>query len=137
MAEAFVQATNGLTVPLGSLRRYTTQNSFADFTTSPFPIFALSESGVSQHHLQQATQEINEQAQAELGFDDTELSELGYAAIVPKTWQLNTKGATKWYIESFLNDSSTSDNHWYPLGFLVVASSAWRQEGIVLVYLDA
>lgn len=141
MATGFVQAVNGLTVASGPLRQFISQNSFADFSSSSFPVFALG-SQVSESDLQQAAKVINEQAQVELGFEDSELAEMGYAAVVPTPWQLHERSApdaVRWYHEEFNKGGSrgTDDPQWYPLGFLGIVSCDWRETGVVLVFYDA
>jgi hypothetical protein len=141
MAAAFVEALNGLTVAPEPLQQFTSQNTFAEFYSSSFPVFALG-SKVSKSDLQQAAKVVNEQAQAELGFEDSELAEMGYAAVVPESWQLHKRSApdvARWYHEGFNKDGSrtVNDPQWYPLGYLGIASSDWGKTGAVLVFYDA
>ncbi|CAE7195323.1 hypothetical protein CFE70_007564 [Pyrenophora teres f. teres 0-1] len=141
MAAAFVKALSGLTVAPEPLQQFTSQNTFAEFYSSSFPVFALG-SEVSESDLQQAAKVVNEQAQAELGYEDEELAEMGYAAVVPEPWQLHGRrapDAARWYHEEFNKDGtrSVNDPQWYPLGFLAIASSDWRDTGAVLLFYDA
>lgn len=139
MAADFVEALNGMTVAPEPLQPYSSQNTFPEFYSSSFPVFALG-SQVSASDLQEAATVVNEQAQAELGFEESELAEMGYAASVPEPWQLEKSAADAacWYHEEFKkNGSRTVDNpQWYPLGFLGVLSNEWRKTGIVLVFYD-
>ncbi|EDU46312.1 hypothetical protein PtrSN002B_007635 [Pyrenophora tritici-repentis] len=141
MAAAFVEALNGLKVAPKPLQQFTSQNTFAEFYSSSFPVFALG-SGVSNSDLQQATRVINQQAEADLGYEESELAEMGYAAAVPEPWQLHERSApdaARWYHEEFNKDGprSANDPQWYPLGFLGIISSDWMETGAVLVFYDA
>jgi hypothetical protein len=141
MAAAFVEALNGLTVAPEPLQQFTSQNTFAEFYSSSFPVFALG-SEMSESDLQQAAKVVNEQAQADLGFEDSELAEMGFAAVVPEPWQLHERSApdaVRWYHEEFNKDGSrpVNDPQWYPLGFLGIVSRGWRKTGAVLVFYDA
>jgi hypothetical protein len=141
MASTFIQGIKGLAMPPGPLEKFTSRNDFAEFYSSSFPLFALG-SEVSESELKEAANTINKQAATELGFDDTELAEMGYAACVPQPWQLYEKtprDAVRWYHEQFDKDgtSETEDPQWYPLGFLGIASNDWERTGIVIVYYDA
>ncbi|PWO20054.1 L-alanine-DL-glutamate epimerase [Pyrenophora tritici-repentis] len=112
MAAAFVEALNGLKVAPKPLQQFTSQNTFAEFYSSSFPVFALG-SGVSNSDLQQATRVINQQAEADLGYEESELAEMGYAAAVPEPWQLHERSApdaARWYHEEFNKDGPRSAN---------------------------
>jgi hypothetical protein len=131
MATTFIQEIKGLAMPPGPLGKFPSRKDFAEFYSSSFPLFALG-SEVSESDLKEAANTINEQAATELGFDDAEFAEMGYAACVPKTWQLYKKApsdAVRWYHEQFDKDgtSETDDPQWYPLGFMGIASKDWRK----------
>jgi hypothetical protein len=141
MAAAFVKIVDGLTVPPGPLQQFTSRRDFAEFPSSSVPIFAL-EAQVSELDLKQAADKANEQACAELCFDDAELAEMGYAAAVPQPWQLHEralKDVVRWYHEDFNKSgpSSTDNVQWYPLAFPGIDSADWRATGAVLVFYDA
>jgi hypothetical protein len=128
-------------MPSAPLEKFTSRNNFAEFYSSSFPLFALG-SEVSELDLKEAADTINKQAATELGFDDAELAEMGYAATVPKIWQLHEKApsdAVRWYHAEFDKGvaSDTEDPEWYPLGFLGIASKDWKEKGIVILYYDA
>ncbi|KAJ4347490.1 hypothetical protein N0V95_005411 [Ascochyta clinopodiicola] len=141
MAAAFVKALNGLNLAPEPLQQFTSQDTFAEFFSSSFPVFALG-SEVSKSDLQQAAKVVNQQARTELGFEDLELAEMGYAAAVPEPWRLHERSApdaARWYHKEFNKDGSgnVSNPQWYPLGFLGIVSGNWRKTGAVLVFYDA
>jgi hypothetical protein len=144
MAAAFAQAVDGLTLPLGLLHEFTTRNDFAEFYSSSFPVFALG-TQVSESDLNQTANTANEQACTELGFQDVELKEMGYAAAVPQLWRLHWRApldVVQWYHEAFDKAGNTGtgnivDPQWYPLGFLGITSPDWKRSGAVLVFYDA
>jgi hypothetical protein len=92
MAANFVETLNSLAAVSAPLRQFTSQNTFPEFYPSSVLIFAF-EGAVSESGLHEAANTVNEQAQAELGFDDAELSELSYAAGVPEISQLHARSA--------------------------------------------
>jgi hypothetical protein len=141
MTATFVQTVNGMTVLPGPLQRFTSRREFAEFYSSSFPVFALG-TDVSRTDLREVTNQANEQARAELSFEEAELAEMGYAAAVPQAWQLYERApqdAVRWYRNEFnkAGDSYTDDPQWYPLGFLGITSPDWKQTGIVLIFYDA
>jgi hypothetical protein len=141
MATDFVDALDGLTVTAEGLQQFTFQNTFPEFYSSSFAIFALGPE-VSKSDLEEAAKAINEQAQAELGFDDSELAEMGYAAAVSDLCQLHQGSApdvARYYCERFdkAGSRTVNDPSWYPLGFLGIVSADWRKQGVVLVFYDA
>jgi len=141
MANAFVQSIDSMSIPLGHLQKYTSSNSFAEFYSSTFPIFALSPE-VSKTDLLQVAGKANEQAQQELGFSCAELADMGLAAGIPDHWELRKQSppeAVRWYHDAFDcdGDSENDEPQWYPLGFIGVLGLDWRERGVVLVYLDA
>jgi hypothetical protein len=141
MAATFVHTVNGMAVVPGPLKRFTSRRDFAEFYSSSLPVFALGPD-VPRTDLGEVANHANEQARAELGFEDVELAEMGYAAAVPQAWQLyerSPQDAVRWYHNEFNKDgdSYTDDPQWYPLGFLGITSSNWKQTGIVLIFYDA
>lgn len=141
METVFVRIIDGLSVPLGLLHKFTSQNDFPKFFASSFPVFAL-DYRVSELDLRQVADLANEQARAELGFAEEELIEIGYAAAIPQPWQLCEKlppDAMPWYHEQFnkFASSTSRDPKWYPLGFLGIASLDWKKKVVVLVFYDA
>jgi hypothetical protein len=130
MATDFVDALDGLTVTAEGLQQFTFQNTFPEFYSSSFAIFALGPE-VSKSDLEEAAKAINEQAQAELGFDDSELAEMGYAAAVSDLCQLHQGSApdvARYYCERFDKAGSRTVN---------IVSADWRKQGVVLVFYDA
>jgi hypothetical protein len=141
MTTTFIQAADGLKVPAGPLQRFTSRRDFAEFYPSSFAVFALG-SAVSESDMRLAVQTANQQACADLGFDDAELAEMAYVAAIPQQWQLHEKrplDLVRWYHESFNKNgtSSSDDPQWYPIGFLGIASPDWKKDGVVLVFYDA
>jgi hypothetical protein len=142
MDAAFVRAVNNRSVPLGSLQDFTTQNNFAEFYSSSFPVFAIG-NNVSELEVTKAVDTVNEQACIDLGFEDAELKEMGYAAAIPHPWRLPEEeplDAVRWYQDDFDKMGSTgviAYPQWYPLGFLGILSPDWRVKGVVLVFYDA
>lgn len=142
MAESFVKALQDVSVASKPLQPYTTRGSFAEFYYSSFPVFALGPQ-VSKDDLQQAAKVFNNQAMEELGFSEEELAEMAYAAAVPDPWQLHDRtapDAAQWYLDSFDErgcGTLEGEPQWYPLGFLGICSSDWKETGVVLVFYDA
>jgi hypothetical protein len=142
MAAAFVRAVDGLTVPQGSLKEFTSRKIFAEFYSSSFPVFAL-ESHMSESDLHQVVNMANKQASTEFGFEDADLEEMGYAAAIPQSWRLHERApldVVRWYHEAFDKAGTTGSTvypQWFPLGFLGITSSDWKRTGLVLVFYDA
>jgi hypothetical protein len=142
MDAAFIRAVNDRSVPLGSLQDFTTQNTFAEFYSSSFPVFAIGNQ-VSELDITKVIDTANEQACIELGFEDAELKEMGYAAAIPHPWRLSEEDpldVVRWYQDAFDKIGSTGDvanPQWYPLGFLGITSPNWRVEGVVLTFYNA
>jgi hypothetical protein len=141
MASAFVKTVDSLSLQLGPLQKFIRRNDFPEFFKSAFPVFAL-DTRVSESDLKQLADTANRQAQAELGFDEAELKEMGYVAAIPQPWQLCERApidVVRWYHDEFdkSGSSSTREPQWYPLGFLGVTLSDWKNAGVLLVFYDA
>jgi hypothetical protein len=141
MAFVFVKTVDGLSLQLGPLQKSIRRSNFPEFFESSFPVFAL-EPRVSESDLKQVADTVNKQAQAELGFEEADMQEMGYVATISHPWQLCERApidVVRWYHGEFDQSSSsrTGEPQWYPLGLLGIPLSDWKNAGVMLVFHDA
>lgn len=127
------------TFPIEPIQEFVDANSFPDFGSSSFPLFALGP--VSYSVLKDISATINEQSRAELGFSPKEYDELGPAIDIPEKRDLNDKSlddAVHHHFSLFnpYEKLPTGDPKWYPVGFVAVLKKYWRDKGLLLTYLQ-
>jgi hypothetical protein len=130
----FVQALQDMTVASEPLAQFKT----IDCSPTAFPVFALT-SQVSETALQDAANSFNDQAQAELGFSDEEFAEMGVAARVPESWQLQGRspmGAAQWFLDDFdkRGEGTARKPQWFPYALIGIMTTDWRDNGVVVVF---
>jgi hypothetical protein len=115
--------------------------SFLEISESSSLVFAL-DSRVSESNPKQVADTAKRQVRAEVGFGEAELEEMSCAAVIPQSWQLRDKASmdiARWYRDEFDKSGSNSidEPRWYPLGFLGITLSDWKNAGVLLVFYDA
>lgn len=127
------------TFPTEPIQDFVNANSFPDFGSSSFPLFALGPVPYSVLKCISAT--INEQARAELGFSSGEYGELGPAIEIPEQWDLNGRSLEEAVHHHFslfnpCENLPKGDPKWYPVGFVAALKKEWWDKGLMLAYLQ-
>lgn len=127
------------TFPIEPIQEFVDANSFPDFGSSSFPLFALGP--VPYSVLKDISATINEQSRSELGFSPEEYNELGPVIDVPDKWDLSGKSlddAAHHHFSLFnpCERLPTGDPKWYPVGFVLALKNDWRDKGLMLAYLQ-
>lgn len=130
--------------PKAPIQSFVDANQFPDFSCSSFALVALGP--VPKSILEEISKEVNEQASEGIGFQPSELEELGLVIGIPEKWDLNGKSiadAVQDHFERMQSCPSVSANpknkdpKWYPVSFVSAMQNDWRQGGgLVVVYLE-